>query len=198
MQGASASDDDSRADAVFSRLPLRRRPASGVGLRVDPGDHGLPIEAKGLAAGDDLHARPFSRRQLHTVRPLLRLVGTAEIAQAGTLAALHVHRELLDPVPEMTAALHEQLVVLVDQLLFQVVDVVLLHELPGTTLDLFEAEPGDVPALDDTFRRDERRAGVDGGRAAVARADGQGQRAAGGEQAAALLVESLGHFDLAA
>src|SRR2546426_1635152 len=61
-----------------------------------------------LGAGDDFHAGAFGARQLDPVRPLLRLVGAAQITQARAATAFHVDGELLHQVPGFPSSLDEQ------------------------------------------------------------------------------------------
>src|SRR5690242_19683397 len=55
-----------------------------------------------------------------------------------------------------------------------------------------------VPAFDDAPGRDERCSRVDHGRAAINAAESQRHRAVGGEETAGVLVQRVGHVELAA
>jgi hypothetical protein len=104
---------------------------------------------------------------MHAIGSLFRLVRAAEVAQAGTQAALHVDRELLGCEADPRAAFHEQPVVVVDLLVGQQVNVVLRRVLGGPAAKIVILEVRYGPAPDHAFRDDERCARVDRCRAAV-------------------------------
>ncbi len=195
---AGADDDDPGVDPVIARLPRRRLALLARRHRVDPGDHRSAVQSQHLTTRRHLHAGALRPRELHPVGPLLGLIGTAEVAEARAAAAFDVHRELLDAVAQPVAPADEELIVLVDQIVGEEVNVVLLHELAGAALDLFEAQARHVPAADDSLGRDDRRPRVDDGRSAVGHAHRQRHRAVGRENGAAAFVKRLRHLQLAA
>ena len=144
------------------------------------------------------HAVRFGARQLHPVGALLGLIGTAQIAEARSAAALDIHRELPHVVVQLAAAGHEQLVVFVDEIVFEQVHVVFGHELPRAAIQVGVRQAGHIPAADDAFRRQHGSAGIDHRGAAVGATESDGHGAVGGEEAAAVFVERAGHLQFAA
>ncbi len=85
--------------------------------------------------------------------PLLRPVRTAEVAEGRTLAALRVHRELMNLVTRPSTSFDEQPVVLVDLVIGNQVHTVLDGVALRSTGQVRVLEPRQVPRIDDTSRR---------------------------------------------
>ena len=99
---------------------------------------------------------------------------------------------------ESSASGDEQPVVLVEVGLGEEVDAVLLHDRLRAARYVLVCETGDIPRADDALRCDERRAGVHDGRAAVRASERERHGSVGRQEAAAVLVERIGHLDLSA
>ena len=131
------------------------------------------------------------------MRALLGGVRAAEVAEARAVAALEVQRKLLGAVAGLPhPSTKSRLLSLSSSggrrwTLFSSMN--LRERLSTSACD----ETRDAPAADDALRRDERRPGVDDGRAAPGAAERERHRAVGRQEAAAVLVEGVGHLHLA-
>ncbi len=195
---ARRHDHDPRGDAVVARRPLGRSALRPRRLLVHAHDDRPVLHAQRLRARNDLDAVTLRLRELHAVRALLGRVRTAEVAEARVAAALHVHRELLRAVARSFAALDEQPVVLVDLPRVQVMDVVLLHVLPGPPGEILGIDAGNAPVPDHPLGGNQRGAGVHQGGAPVAAGEGQGHGAVAGQEPPFVGVERAGHLKLPA
>src|SRR5919109_4661488 len=75
---------------------------------------------------------------------------------------------------------------------------ILFHHDLRATGDVVVSEIGNIPRANDAFWCDERRTGVDDGRSTVRAPKRERHRSICGEEAAAVLVQRIGHLELAA
>ena len=198
IHGARRKHHDLRVDLVIARLPRRRIALRARGLGGDARGQRLLADGQHLAARDHFHAILFGARQLHAVRALLGLIGTAQVAQARSAAAFDVHWELLHVVFQLAATLDEQLVVFVDEAVFHQVRVVFGHELPRAAIQVGVCEARHIPSADDALGRQHGCAGIHHRGTAIGATESNRHGAVGGKKAPAVFVERAGHLQLAA
>ena len=129
---------------------------------------------------------------------LFRLVRTAQITEARSLAPFQVYRKLLHAIAKPPASLDEQPVVLVEKRLLQQVDIVFRHVLACALFHVRKGQPRHVPALENSFRGKQRCACIHDRGAAIRASKGQGHGLLGGQEPSAVLVERLRHLHFAA
>ncbi len=163
--GPSGDDNKVRLQAILPRRPLGGRSLGSGWLLRDPDHHRALLDPERLGTGDDLHPSSLGRGKLDPVRPLLGGVRAAQVAEARSQAALHVHRELERLVSCRFTAFHEQAVVLVDLLRGQQMNVVLLHVPLRASHQVAMIQTRHRPFPEDALWRGQRRSRVDHRRA---------------------------------